>query len=492
MKKRTLQELKTIASKIHNNRYCYDLWPLDVGIKSVVDVICVHGTHTQMLQLHLLGHNPCPDCAKEKRIASHTVGKEYYIKKSTETHGDKYDYSLWTDPINSSTIVDIICSIHGIFHQKIDHHVTGSGCQQCGRIASSTGHYSESTRRNINNADWLRDQNNTNSMIEISNTLNVGDTVVGKHFKKLNIPVKMHKQSAMERQCVSFLDSIGIVNIVTNDRNIIHPKELDIYLPDYNLAIELCGLYWHCDRHKHKEYHKDKHDQCRKEGIQLITIFEDEWVSRELQVKSKLKSLLHLDDRERVFARNTKPVIVTVKEKHIFLDRNHIQGNGPGSVNIGLVYHGDVVACMSLIKQKSGIFYLNRFATSKSVVGGFSKLLKYFQTSYDWTTIISFADLRWSDGNLYKQTGFTVDNIIRPEYSYVINGQLTRIHKFNYRRKNLNRLLKQFDPNLTEHENCDREGLLRVWDCGKIRFVLNNSNNNNSNSNNNRSEGEIK
>jgi hypothetical protein len=88
--------------------------------------------------------------------------------------------------------------------------------------------------------------------------------------------------------------------------------------------------------------------------------------------------------------------------------------------------------------------------------------------------LISFADLRWSNGNLYENTGWELDSVLPPDYYYATNN-LERIHKFNYRRKNLPKLLKYFDPELSERENCDNNGILRIWDCGKLRYIINNS-----------------
>jgi hypothetical protein len=127
-----------------------------------------------------------------------------------------------------------------------------------------------------------------------------------------------------------------------------------------------------------------------------------------------------------------------------------------------------VTILLVLIQQH----YLNRYATNCRVPGGFSKLLKYFQTNYEWQQLISFADLRWSNGGLYEKTGWKLDSILPPDYYYSPDGR-NRYHKFNYRRKNLPKLLKDFDPELSERENCNNNGILRIWDCGKLRYIIN-------------------
>lgn len=86
--------------------------------------------------------------------------------------------------------------------------------------------------------------------------------------------------------------------------------------------------------------------------------------------------------------------------------------------------------------------HISTIANKLGVVGGFSKLLHHFTSHHKWDDIITFADMR------------------------------CRAHKFNYRRRNLPLLLNNFDPVMSERQNCDANGVLRTWDCGKIRYIL--------------------
>lgn len=326
----------------------------------------------------------------------------------------------------------------------------------------------------LDDRDWLLYNHHTKQkhLTTIAAEVGVDPTTVANYCRKHGIDILSFAFSQQEIGIRTFITELEIETVITNDRTVISPFELDIYIPSHAIAIEYCGLYWHSSAFKNKNYHKQKHDLCKEQGIHLITIFEDEWLTRREQVKSKLKSLLGKDDRERIHARKCRINEVSSGEKNIFFEKNHIQGNGPGSINIGLEHNDELVACMSFIKHQNGKYCLNRYATGDQVVGGFSKLLKYFQNNYEWNEIVSFADLRWSDGNLYTRTGWELDSLLPPDYYYINNNN--RIHKFNYRRKNLPKLLDHFDPALSETQNCDNNGVLRIWDCGKMRFVINN------------------
>jgi very-short-patch-repair endonuclease len=204
----------------------------------------------------------------------------------------------------------------------------------------------------LENKEWMYDQHYTQqkSLLQISNELNCCDGTVGRYLRSHELETQHFFQSTGEREVSEFINSVNIKTI-NNTRNIISPYELDIYLPEHNLAIEYNGLYWHSEQQgKDRNYHKKKHDLCKEQGIQLITIFEDEWQQKQEQVKNKIISLLNKDNRKIIYARKTNIINVTTKNKSCFFEHNHIQGNGPGSINIGLDYEGTLVACMSFIK----------------------------------------------------------------------------------------------------------------------------------------------
>jgi len=254
-----------------------------------------------------------------------------------------------------------------------------------------------------------------------------------------------------------------------NRRDIIHPYEIDIIVD--NVAIEYCGLFWHSEMKKAKLYHRAKHDMCKEKGIRLIQIFEDEWINNKELIKQKIKNILKLNDSDRIYARRCKIEEVGIEAKAAFFNTNHIQGNGPSSINYGLMHNEALVACIGFIKNNDGSYTLNRYATSCSVIGGFSKLLNHFERIYNKPKIITFADLRWSDGELYYKTGFKLDKILEPDYFWVKHNQ--RFHKFNFRHSGGLRRLEHYDSSLSEAENMRNHGFFKIYDAGKLRFFKN-------------------
>lgn len=95
--------------------------------------------------------------------------------------------------------------------------------------------------------------------------------------------------SIAEKSIVAFIKSFYQGEIVENNRTIIKPKELDIYLPDLRLAIEYNGTWFHSTEcNTPKNYHYKKSLKCKEKGIRLIHIYEFEDFEQQKQLLKDL------------------------------------------------------------------------------------------------------------------------------------------------------------------------------------------------------------
>jgi hypothetical protein len=321
---------------------------------------------------------------------------------------------------------------------------------------------------------WLQDQhhNQKKTLQRIASELEINTQTVCDYFKKAEVPILRLCGSQAERDLGEWLGSLGL-KIQTGRRDLLgNGKELDIFIPSHNLALEYGGLFWHSDFcQEDKNYHLDKLNRCRAIGIQLITLFEDEWVHKQAQVKAKLLSLLGKDDRPKVSARKCQIQRVAWKVKTAFLETNHIQGNGPSSLTLGLYHQENLVAVLDMLRRGQD-WILNRYSTSCRVQGGLSKLLATFRKSHPDALIISFADQRWSTGNLYEATGWKKVQTLYPGYFYVDLKELKRLHRSGFRHSRLRGNLPGYDADKTEVENTRAAGIPRIWDCGLIKYQI--------------------
>lgn len=282
-------------------------------------------------------------------------------------------------------------------------------------------------------------------------------------------------ESDSQDQLYNFIESIYDGYMIKNDRTL--KFELDIFLPNNKIAFEFNGVYWHSDKYKDKNYHLNKTNLCAENNIQLIHIWEDDWKNKRSIVESRIKNLIGKSNR--IWARLCDIKEVHSKEKSIFLQANHIQGDVISKYNIGLYYKSELVSLMTFgslrkslgQKSTSGNYELLRFCNkiNFSIVGGASRIFKYFIKSYDPISVISYADRCWSNGNLYRRLGFADNGNTKPNYYYVVNG--IRKNRFNYRK---NILVKEgYDITKTEFEIMSERKINKIYDSGNHKFVYN-------------------
>jgi hypothetical protein len=342
---------------------------------------------------------------------------EHYISLSREVHGDRYKY-IGYDPKTST--LDIECPEHGRFKQSVGNHIyNGEGCHKCG-ISSSNG----------------------------------------------------------EKEMFDFISELSPnACVLENKRDTIDDNlELDIYVPDKKLAFEYDGLYWHSELLRPKDYQLKKTISCENKGIRLIHIFEDEWLNKQDIVKSMIKNLFNKTEN-KIYARKCFIREVGSKESREFLNANHLQGYCNSKIRLGLYYNDELVSLMTFGKSRHFIgsskfeWELLRFCNkiNTNVVGGASRLLKHFIKEYSPNSIVSYADRRWSNGNLYDRLRFTKYNESKPNYYYVVGRK--RIYRFNLRKSVL---VKKYGcpTDMSEHEFCLSRKWYRIYDCGCLCYKM--------------------
>lgn len=287
---------------------------------------------------------------------------------------------------------------------------------------------------------------------------------------------KLHGTSNQEKEVFEFLNSLKENKFRQNCKDIISPKEIDIFCDENKLAIEYDGLYWHSDAcNSNNMLHLNKTLECEKQGIQLIHIFENEWLTKQNIVKSRLKNLLGIYDKT-IFARKCQIKEIDSKTSKEFQEENHIQGSVNSKVNLGLYYNKELISLMTFGKcrfDNKHEWELLRFCNKLGyhIPGGASKLLKYFERNYNPKSLVSYADRRWSQGKVYEKLGFTFSHASSPNYWYLCINNTTKLYsRVKYQKYKLKTLLENFDENKSEVENMRDNGYHRIFDCGNLVY----------------------
>jgi len=280
------------------------------------------------------------------------------------------------------------------------------------------------------------------------------------------------------KDIADFVQSLGLP-LIQNSLNTISPLELDIFIPSLNLAIEYCNLPSHTEEKLGKKYHLDKLKKCNEKGVRLITIFEDEWLTRRPQLEGYLKSVLGKNEI-KLFARKTPLKEVPKKEAQTFLKTHHIQGSTNFEIAFGLYHENELMVVITggphHRQGQEENFVLNRmaFKSNVSIAGGSSKLVKAlvgYARSKGYTKLLSWSDNRFSEGKVYQSIGFTLKAEHGEDYSYV-KGE-GRVSKQSCQKKCLMRKGAIGTMANTEKELALTLDLHRIYDCGKKAWIMN-------------------
>lgn len=258
--------------------------------------------------------------------------------------------------------------------------------------------------------------------------------------------------SKMENEMRDYLSENNIT-FYSNDRSVLsRHNELDIYMPDYKLAVEFDGLYWHNDNNKPARYHLNKTEECERQGINLVHIFEDEWNNKREIVLSMINEILGINCNAIPVSQAKVAEMDKVAAKD-FMEANHLCGKTDNSINICLKYDGEAVSLMSfkMLNKFKSYYLLSRYCNKINIFApcGEKAMFEYFTKKYRPQKVIVQIDRRWNNADMYKELGFKYYKTTKPDYYYVTGD----------RREN-KRCVK-----------CENGSLNKIYDCGKYYYI---------------------
>lgn len=247
MKKLTTEEFIERARQVHGDKYDYSKVEY-INTESKVCIVCpIHGEFWQRPNDHLGGHG-CKECMRDSNSERLAFTLSDFIKKAKEVHGDKYDYSK-VEYKNNKTKVCIICPKHGEFWQKPFHHLSGNGCQICGR-ESIIDSKKDTMDIFLKKAKEVHGDKYNYSKVEYKSSKQKVCIICPKHGEFWQRPTNhlngqgcpYCKESNLEKEIAKCLYK----NEINYERDFkdkwLGKQHLDFYLPKYNIAIECQGI----------------------------------------------------------------------------------------------------------------------------------------------------------------------------------------------------------------------------------------------------------
>jgi len=280
------------------------------------------------------------------------------------------------------------------------------------------------------------------------------------------------KESKSQLQIFEFVQAFE-PKAVLSDRSTIAPKELDVWVPSKNFAIEYNGLYWHSSAVlSDNSYHQKKHEECWKRDINLLSIYEDEWRDKQKIIEGMIRHRINCPV-SRWSARNLRLVELTKDRAAFFFNDNHLEGHVRCIVAFGLEDKstGELLAAMSL-RRPFHRKYFNALEVARccvlaghSVRGWLGKLTaKAIDFARGKTSrLITYVDGRVGRGKGYEQSGWTrIDSENIPRFWWT--DFHNRFNRFKYR---ANRSL-----GITQEEVARSEGVVAIYGCSNSLYEI--------------------
>lgn len=515
------------AKQVHGNLYDYDGFNY-VDARTKGDIRCLtHGLFSKSPDKHIHRQQGCPHCSNAKKAIAKADTKETFIIKARQRYGDAHDY-IDVVYVDSRTAVSLRCMLCGeAFSRNPAQYLGGEGCKGCAKQErvrqniekygvdhhTKTAEYREKVKKTSLERFGVEHASKTQEFKDraVQTSLNrygvryasqmpefqknIRQTYVERygvehHNQRHLSKESLHQHeielshSSYEDALVNFLREHAVV-VERNNRTLIAPLEVDILLHDHKIGIEIGSNSLHSNKAlpkrgvaKPKYYHLTKLERMAEKGYRLITIFEDEWLHHRNIVETRLLHILGKGAKGKG-ARHLSIRSIEPKVAKQFLDTYHIQGNGTYGIAKYGAFDGDaLVAVMTFGHQrrslghrhKSGSYELLRFSTDgKSYAGAASRLFTAFVRDYEPSQVISYADKRWSTGDLYKQLGFKFSKASQPSHWY-IGKKKTREHRYAYRKSKILHLVEN-GQNKTEFQIMGELNRDWIWDCGTFSFI---------------------
>lgn len=273
--------------------------------------------------------------------------------------------------------------------------------------------------------------------------------------------------SKAEKEIIEYIEGFGVK--CGKNRSILNGKELDIFIPSKNIAIEYNGNIWHSENFggKDKHYHLSKLNDCNKQGIELIQIFDDEYIDNKELCLEKISNLLDLkQDKISITKDECKIKKITYSKYADFINNNKIHSsNKKPNVRLGLFNNKNMIGVVGFnnINEYNNIWEIEDIAIDNNFIKYdiYEMLIEYFIEKYIVSEIMLYTDRRWTiniNNNIYTKLGFTIGEILPPQYYF-------------YNKRENKRIIPHSQM---EIDNYNKLGYDRIWDCGLIKYVYTN------------------
>ena len=504
-----------------NNKFDYSKAKV-VGMGEFVDIICPdHGLFSQTKQVHKESVFGCGKCSGQM------ITTEDFISTASEIYGDQFTYNN-TEYVTSNDKLIVTCKNHGdilVLPSAFTNMHEGRylGCTYCNRqnMFDSGKIYTFKIKdKNL----WKVGVTKHDVSVRFYRELDLIDESTIKEFQLNNIfeaykiesqilhQFKDHRNNKdsifklnagnTELLSIDPVDAISLAvkglssqishNVSNNFamlkseiNNMSECEIQDLSHEGFNILL-VSGVLINYVIPKQSldsiNSHKLIEIKYMRYNYSVITLYDSNNIDINLSI---IRNALQLNTT-KIYARKCEVRVIDYAEAKDFLELYHIQGSRNTNISIGLFYDNELVQVMTLGKplftRLSNCIEIYRLAskTNLTVVGGASKLLKYFErnlsTGYD--NIITYADGAISKGEVYNKLGFGFLKKSESGYFYVNLNSKTKLSRYQCSKANIKKSfdsnsqeIKYFNDSETEAVNMYKNGFIKIVTPKQLSFI---------------------
>lgn len=497
------------ARKIHGDKYDYSEAEYSTQHTPLTIICPTHGRFRQLPSVHIFQHAGCPKCN-----GGVVFTKEDFIEKAREIHGDRYDYGN-VEYKNAREPVEIICKTHGSFYQTPDVHLRGNGCPKCRSSRLESMIIKLFKKENINYIyEYKLDKGisqrcdfflpDYNVVIECQGEQHFIPTSFNQNAQDDNTKLKSFERTRLSdstkyNECINrgmkvvyftltdyfhekfdvsndefykdkllfthtdqimeYINSLSVVNYNKDTFDMFcdaFKEEIsDEFVKHHNILKyhEFNIVFQPLERMTKQDELNDKRRERKKRDVNIILVFEDEFVNNKTALFDRLKDIMNIYS-------NDEPINVsTVEEDKAldFLKAHCLDGdNLMPSLYYVACYNSlhEIVAVLSFDIDYR-ILIVNSFACdmTKCPPSVRTSILRYLRTNFEWKKIKLVVDKRWlplSEEQKYEKLGFVKEKSTFP-----------RVYRFNaeeYTRKPI-AVINKSEENI-------------MYDCGVANYYI--------------------
>ena len=436
--------------------------------------------HQVTLKLHI-AHETV-----NRLIAEHNY--DYCFVASSVAQDKEYGQKL--KELSETHTVSEMSEILGISVWSVYRHLAAFGLTR------------PTARFDILDQDVLDDWNKGMSINQIAHKYKCTHDTITKRLAKYDIAsdrksgIERHFDLVHESDCDDIKDSniFRVLHDLTelgityeeNNRTILKTDtgsfmEIDIYLPDYKLGIEINPTWTHSvdsinSDKIDKFYHQTKSLLAEQHGMGLIHLYDSDFVDERRyqvflrQLKALVSTKIKLGARQCI----VKPVDRMMSND--FLNMYHFQGGEHNSKLLyGLFYDDKLIGVLTAGKSRytKHAYEIIRYCIDPHyiVIGCFDKLFAAFLRSVNPCTVVSYMDLnkRLQACNVYEKHGFVLEKITMPDYVWINPSGTDVKSRYSVTKSELVR--QGYDDALSEVEIMLSRHYYRVFGSGSKRYV---------------------